>query len=268
MIESGLNPEQAAIESRIPAKKLERLRKRLKAQASRAFMPSDLSIVLAAMGGALGQTQNLSFVQVGANDGKSCDPVYKHILNHGSKAILIEPQPWLIDSIRCNYSAFTGQLSIQNIAIGAKQGELIIYTLKREYWDAYEKKVGRPPHPIFSSIKEQVLKRIAPRLGIDRKAAEAAIEELRVPMKPLHDVITEHAWDHVDVLQVDCEGLDVDVIKSLGHYRPTVIHFESMNLERSQWKDWEEWSRSENYGYVRGRKDTLAVRNYDQRISL
>lgn len=268
ILESKVDTKHAAIETGIPAEKLERLIKTFRTKSSRAFMQWDLSMVITAMGGALGREKSLNFVQVGANDGKSGDPIYKHILAHGSKAILIEPQPWLIERIKHNYRAFTGQLSIENIAIGPEQGELTLYILKQEYWDAYEQRFGQPPHPVFSSIKEQVLKRIAPRLGVTREAGEALIKELSVPMKRLEDVVSKHAWEHIDVLQVDCEGLDIDVIMSLGHYRPTVIHFESMNLTTSCWKAWEKWARDKEYGYIKGAKDTLAIRHYDQRISL
>lgn len=268
ILESNYDTKYAAIVTGIPSENLERLIKTFRAQSSRAFMQWDLSMVITAMGGALGRGKCLNFVQVGANDGKSKDPIYKHILAHGSKAILIEPQPSLIEQIKQNYCTFAGQLIIENIAIGLEQGELTIYILKQEYWEVYEQRVGKPPHPIFSSVKEQVLKRIAPRLGVAREAGEALISELRVPVRRLEDVAREHGWEHIDVLQVACGGMEIQVIMSLGHYRPTVIHFESINFTISDWKAWENWASDEEYGYIRGVKDTLAIRYYDQRICL
>jgi hypothetical protein len=71
-------------------------------------------------------------VQVGANDGKTGDPVYGLIREYADRALLIEPQPWLIDALKENYSDFSGHLVIENIAISNKNSTLYLFVLKKK----------------------------------------------------------------------------------------------------------------------------------------
>lgn len=79
-------------------------------------------------------------------------------------------------------------------------------------------------------------------------------------MQPLSEVMARHGLDDVDLLQIDCEGYDVQVILSLGGYRPALINFESCSLSETDRKLFLEWSKKNNYGIIQGSKDTLAIR--------
>jgi hypothetical protein len=74
--------------------------------------------------------------------------------------------------------------------------------------------------------------------------------------------MTEHDFVNADVVQIDCEGYDFEVIKSLGAIRPPIINFESFNLDDQTWKNFVAWSETNDYNYVRGASDTLAIRRY------
>ena len=204
----------------------------------------------------------LSFVQVGANDGKLEDPIYQHVLAHGSKVMLIEPQPWLIEALTENYKTFTGALMIENIAIGPEDGTLALHILKKEFWAEYSARDGRSPTILFSPDRNLLRRRIARRMAVDVAEAEKRLDVIEVPMQPLSDVMARHGFDDVDLLQIDCEGYDIQVILSLGGYRPALINFESFSLSETDKKLFMEWCKEKGYGFVQGSKDTLAIRGF------
>lgn len=71
--------------------------------------------------------EDLFFVQIGANDGKSGDPLYEFIINNNWKGILIEPMPDVFEQLKENFSFASGRLIFENSAISDTGGEFTIY---------------------------------------------------------------------------------------------------------------------------------------------
>src|SRR5215813_13603159 len=66
-------------------------------------------------------------VEVGVNDGKTGDPLYRMIRNNRyGKALLIEPIPYLFERLRGTYSGFR-HCTLVNVAIGPTAGTMPIY---------------------------------------------------------------------------------------------------------------------------------------------
>lgn len=221
-----------------------------------AFTPSHLSVAIA----TLSSKEKLVAVQVGANDGRTGDPVRTLFHAHAKKVLLIEPIPELIADLEDSYKSFSGQVVIENIAIGSSSGVFSLNRLKPSLWENYIQNVGRHPTHISSFDRNMVVEKIMDRLSLERPDAEEAVETLECPMRTLSDVIEEHQFADIDMLQVDCEGYDIAVIESMGDYRPAIINFESFNLSDADWNRWKAWARANNYGFMQGRMDTLAVR--------
>ena len=132
--------------------------------------------------------------------------------------------------------------------------------LDEELWPEYISKVGRHPSAIFSGERDQVIKRVKPRLGLSDDEVQKAVKAILVPSAQLSEVIEKHGFSDVDLLQIDCEGWDFKVIESLGEYRPAIINFESFNLTATDWHGFQRWAQLEGYGYIHGNKDTLAIK--------
>lgn len=67
---------------------------------------------------------NVSFLQIGSNDGISGDPLNKFINNYNWKGILVEPIPFLFEKLKRNYFHKKSNLIFYNIAISAEaEGE-------------------------------------------------------------------------------------------------------------------------------------------------
>ena len=70
-------------------------------------------------------------VQVGANDGKTNDPIFTK--EFSDKLILIEPQVQLHERLRENYSDFKGQIEIHGVVISPNNKEQDLYTIKEKF---------------------------------------------------------------------------------------------------------------------------------------
>lgn len=235
---------------------------------SRLFLPryevDYLGVAIAALAAQKkSNLRSLNIIQVGANDGVTGDPIHKYILKYAQRALLIEPQQWLIEDLRNAYKDFMGELIIETIAISSHGGEVELHILDEDLWPEYISKVGRHPSAIFSGDRDQVMKRVKPRLGLSDKDAQKAVKTVLVYSAPLSEVIEKHGFSGVDLLQIDCEGWDFKVIESLGPYRPSIINFESFNLSAADWEGFQQWARLEDYGYIRGSADTLAIKGLD-----
>lgn len=96
--------------------------------------------------------------------------------------------------------------------------------------------------------------------------AREAIEKISVPAFSLEDVMKKYNFTTADIVQIDCEGWDFEVIKSLGGIRPPVINFKSFNLNDDTWNQFRAWATANSYGYIRGSQDTLALRSFPRQI--
>jgi hypothetical protein len=84
---------------------------------------------------------------------------------------------------------------------------------------------------LFSSLDQGVLKKAF--------TSNAPIKITKVPSVTIRTLFEKHSVGRVDLLQIDTEGYDYEILKSidLDEIRPTVIHFEHahmghVNLER------------------------------------
>ena len=201
----------------------------------------------------------LQVVQVGANDGLEGDPVNHLIHRYAAKALLIEPIPQLIDKLKKAYDNYNGQLIIENAAIGTGDGHFHLNILDPKYWDEYVGKVGRHPTAISSIYPEPLVKKIATRLDVGQEEAQRRVISIECPQYTLSAALEKYAFSNVDLLQVDCEGYDIEVIMSLGDHRPRLINFESFNLDSKDWSRWKNWAKDNGYGWIQGPMDTLAI---------
>lgn len=260
-----LSAEELA-KHKITQEQLTRFAGRLRKWAYRAFQPPALDLAVASLAAA-SPNGKLNVVQVGANNGVTGDPVHELILAHAGRALLVEPQAMLIDSLRSNYAEFAGELHIVNQAIGAVGDQLILHTLREDLVPLYQQRVGRHPSAIASFDAAYVRQKIGERLELSDAEAEAAMLATSVPATRLDRLMAEHGFARVDLLQVDCEGYDWRVLETLGDVRPKIINFESFNLSRSDWAAWVEWAGGNGYGFVQGHMDCLAIKGYGRTCS-
>src|ERR1700722_3021383 len=59
---------------------------------------------------------NLTFIEVGANDGRFGDPLRQYILKYQWKGVLVEPQPDIFERLKANYAGLNNRISFENVA--------------------------------------------------------------------------------------------------------------------------------------------------------
>lgn len=163
------------------------------------------------------------YLQIGAFDGISGDPIYPLIEKHGLRGILIEPQLDAFERLKANYSRFDPAAFVfVNAAIADHDGTASLYRIKPE--------AAGPEwlHQIASFDRDVVLSHshVVPNL-------ESLIETEEVRCITFATLFKETGIQRVDMLQVDAEGYDDEILRlfEIPSRRPSIIRFEHKHLD-------------------------------------
>jgi FkbM family methyltransferase len=151
------------------------------------------------------------FVQVGANDGISGgDPIRKHLLQNKWKGLMIEPNPVAFSKLQHLYE-HQPNITLENVAIAPAKGVGNLYV--------------NPNENTTGSMILGVAQHQNPSVKLD---------VFEVTCIPLDQVLQKHRISAIDLLQIDTEGFELSVLKSLDFNRvsPKIIHFEHGHLSR------------------------------------
>jgi FkbM family methyltransferase len=161
----------------------------------------------------------LTFIEVGANDGLSGDPMREYILKHPWRGVLVEPQPDVFARLQANYPAVGDRIAFENVAVSRSREPIAMYRLP----------LSSPKSTIGTATVASSNQKIAAR-QLDAKLEE--LEKIMVPTASLDDLVAKHGMEKLDVLQLDTEGFDWEVLQSLDltRTRPRLIRFEHGHL--------------------------------------
>lgn len=161
------------------------------------------------------------FLQVGAYDGISGDPIHWYVENCGWNGILVEPQRHGFDRLRENYGDRDG-LEFVNAAVAETRERRTLFTLA----DPHAADLPEWAPQIASFSIENVLKH---RHQISD--LEGRIVERRVDCVTMEDLV-RMAGGPIDLIQIDTEGFDYEILKMIDFesVRPGIVHFEHKHL--------------------------------------
>lgn len=193
------------------------------------------------------QGPSLKFVQIGANDGITGDPIRKYILQYGWEGILVEPQARVFMRLRANYQDVPG-LKFENCAIASKDGTAKFYTVQEQSEDGV---MGET----LASFDRAPLERHV-------RGRQAKVEELTVPTMTPKSLLAKHQFASFDLLQIDAEGYDFELLKmfDLDEAGPPLIHFESGQMKASQQGECYRYLSRKGYAMLTLSGDTLAMK--------
>jgi FkbM family methyltransferase len=148
--------------------------------------------------------ERLNFIEVGANNGDG-DPLNRYIFHYPWYGMLIEPQFDVFAELCKNYESVRDRLIFENVAIANGVSTITMYR-------------GQGKDYAITSIHKRVTAQLAPH----------NMELLTVPCTTLDALIQKHAMSKIDILQIDAEGHDYDVLKSINltAISPLIIQFE------------------------------------------
>jgi FkbM family methyltransferase len=174
-------------------------------------------------------------VQVGAFDGIYLDPA-RVLIERGVSAILVEPQPEAVAALR-SLHAEKANVVVEQAALAAHSGIGKLY---------------RPPTETGSPFATTSLAR-AKELG--------DCEEIEIEFITPIDLLARHGWDHVDILQIDAEGADLELLQLFFAMTicPDIINLESSNLSGKEKRELIKMLNSE-YEWLEWGFDMFAVK--------
>lgn len=179
------------------------------------------------------------FIEIGAFDGVTADPIYDLVRRHGWRGVLVEPQREAFRLLQKNYDGVEG-LQFFDVVIGPHDGEITLYTRNSGMVQA-------------ASIEPQLMN----KPGRRRREMDAR----QVPCWTFERLLREaNAPDHIDLLQIDAEGFDFEIIRSIdfAQVKPAIIHFEHMVLSQADRNACLELLAAHGYRFMLEDSDTLA----------
>lgn len=164
-----------------------------------------------------GMASNFTFVQIGANDGRTNDPLRRFILKYGFRGVLVEPQRTAFERLVANYSGVSG-LRFENSAIAASDGTMTLYRFR-----------AGPGVPAWADCLASFSREHLVR-NFDNLKGE--VEEITVPSITFSTLLEKYGLRDVDLLQIDTEGFDYEILKMIDFrtFRPAIINFEHLLL--------------------------------------
>jgi FkbM family methyltransferase len=194
--------------------------------------------------------QDCIFVQIGAYDGISTDPLHKYITRCGWKGVMLEPQPGAANELRKLYKDNKG-IVVLEAALDHHRGTRSLYTVE-------SKKIPKWVGGMASFDREHILKHDYLIPGINEM-----IGEVKVSCITFGDVLDHLPNPRLDLLQIDAEGADGYILSlfPFNRIRPAIIHWESKNLTKAQKEEALELLCEQGYLIATsGPEDMVAVR--------
>lgn len=162
--------------------------------------------------------ENLTFIQVGANDGRRFDPIAAFIDRHQWSGLMVEPVPSNFEALS-RLRASNPRIVLLRAAVDAVAGHRSIYHLREDVPHA-------APDWIWgmASFDREFLLDAVQSLGW----SESCIADTKVPTVTWSQLWEKVPHQRCDVLVVDTEGHDVRLLLQLDwdRHRPTLVHFE------------------------------------------
>ena len=195
------------------------------------------------------------FIQIGAHDGLTYDPMRPFVDEYHIPGILLEPQPKIFNKLVENYRGATN-LIFENAALAREDGEISLYT--------FAEGSGLPEHATqLASFRRDALIN-------NGHAYQGEVVETRVTALTLSTLLKKHNVGRVDILQIDTEGFDFEIIKMIDFSRikPTIISYENAFLNVSEQQECMHLLASHGYRIATFHIDTVAVLQTNYREGL
>ena len=164
------------------------------------------------------------FLQIGASDGMTFDPIREHVLHGEWTGVLVEPVPYVFDRLVEGYSG-VDRVAFENVAIADRDDVRPFF----HFADVDRLPEGVPEwYPVLGSFSREMLERAIERIP----ALEPMLVETRVECMTLETLRRKHGIDDLDLVVVDVEGHDHEVVAQLDleAVRPRLLVYEEEHL--------------------------------------
>jgi FkbM family methyltransferase len=162
------------------------------------------------VGHELLQNPRMTFMQIGAFDGVGDDDLRELVARHKLRGVLVEPQPAAYARLQQTYAG-QPQVKLLQAAIAEREGRRELYckrgvaSMVASFDREHLRKHGVPDHEITSQ---------------------------NVPCHTVESAMCAAGLEHIDLLQIDAEGYDWPIIRSIdfSRCRPRIVRFEFRHM--------------------------------------
>ena len=139
----------------------------------------------------IARVPDIFFLQIGAHDGLTFDPVHEYVRQHHWRGLLVEPQPAIFAQLQKNYAG-ESQLLFENSAVAPQDGTLDLHV--------FESADANDHASMLASTRKHYLQ-------LNGDSARGTLKTITVPALSLASLLNKHKIDRVNLLQIDTEGL-------------------------------------------------------------
>jgi len=172
------------------------------------------------------QNKNYNFIQIGANDGKTGDPIFYLINLFSLKGILVEPVPYVFKKLEYNYRK-NKNVFLENSAISSASNGI-------EFFYLQESNDSELPswYDQIGSFNYEVLIKHKPSV----KDFDKLLTSVRVNTSNFEVLLEKYKLKNFDLILIDTEGYDYEIIKIIpfDKINPSVIIFEHKHLSKDE----------------------------------
>ncbi len=194
-----------------------------------------------------------TFVQVGANDGQSGDPIEECIERFELRGVMVEPQPKPCALLRQKYAG-VDRIIIDQVAISEKEGFLSLFHFESDHIATRSAKEVKAD--LLSSADRAHMERM-------KEAMEntGAIQEMKVPALTWKGLLQKHGLACPDLVVVDTEGMDDVIVNQieLESGGPALIQFEHLHIPSARLEACTSRLYGAGYRFVMSEYDVLGL---------
>ena len=186
------------------------------------------------------QAGEIRLLQIGAFDGVTDDDLRDVIMKYPVRGVLVEPQPTVYARLQENYRDYP-HLTLINAAVDRQSGSREFYSTATQYSSC-------------ASFDRRHLR----KHGVhDRDIQCQQVECLTIP-----ELLERCGLDGVDLIQIDAEGYDYEIIKSIDFEQltPAIVRFEFAHFSRQDLDECLEMMAKLGYRFLVENKDVIAVK--------
>src|SRR5262249_8026449 len=152
------------------------------------------------------------FVNIGANDGVSNDPVYPFLREYGWRGIAVEPLEPIFAELRQNYRSFPNVI-LERTAIAPDARPLYYLPASSGYERIWTKQVGTLDREFL--LRAIRLMRTYEFEGLVPAGLEESVARVDVPCLTFDALMAKHEVERVDFINFDAEGLDYEIVRTI-----------------------------------------------------
>jgi FkbM family methyltransferase len=189
------------------------------------------------------KNRDFAFLQIGAFDGVGDDDLRELVTRHRLRGVLVEPQPKAFSRLQRTYRD-QPQVTLLQAAIAEREGT-------REFY------CRRDAPTMAASFDREHLR----RHGIP----DTEIVARTVLCHTVESALRSAGLDRVDLVQIDAEGFDWPIIRSIdfARLRPSIVRFEYRNLPARDADACLELLAAHGYRFLVEQRDIIAHRSVD-----